>query len=138
MKYLLLFLVGCAGMSEGTYKKKFHVEDIISNLDPSVAHALLLEKMTKCYPQSDYPTYEKTVGAFDAVKQTGTVAYEKDIQSMGPQPLVLVEVFQGFSTGSIVKIYSKGDLFVKPTIYQHQIQKWLVGKKVDCHSHGEI
>ena len=75
MKYLLLLLVGCAGMSEGTYKKKFHVEDFVSNLEPSIVHSMLLEKMTKCYPQSDYPVYEKTVGAFDAVKQAGTVAY---------------------------------------------------------------
>ncbi len=137
MKFLLLFLVGCAGMSEGTYKKKFHQEDFKSTLTPAAAHALLTEKMKKCYPQSDYPVYEKTVSEFDAVKQVGTVAYEIDNQSIGPQPLVLVEV-EPDALGSIIKVYSKGTLFKAPTVYTHQIQKWIDGKKVDCDSHGQI
>lgn len=137
MKYLLLLLVGCSSLSEGGYKRKYHVEDFKSTMEPSVVHTMLADKMKKCYPQSDYPVYEKTVSAFDVTKQVGTISYEIDNQSMGPTPLVLVEVVQE-PTGSMVRVYSKGDLFRPAAVYQHQIHKWLDGKKVDCHSHGEI
>ena len=137
MKLLLLFTLISCSMTEGTYKKKFHLQDLKSNLAPSVVHLMLVDKMTKCYPQSDYPVYEKTVSVFDEAKQFGTIAYEIDNQSTGPKPLVFVEVVKD-EMGSMVKVYSKGDLFRPPGVYSHQIQKWVDGKKVDCHSHGKI
>jgi hypothetical protein len=124
-------------MTEGSYKKKFHLADYKSTLAPSVVHSLLVDKMTKCYTQSDYPVYEKTVSVFDEAKQFGTIAYEIDNQSLGPRPLVFVEVIKD-EMGSIVKVYSKGDIFRPPGVYSHQIHKWVDGKKVDCHSHGKI
>lgn len=137
MKLLLLFSLISCSMTEGTYKKKFHLEDLKSTLAPSVVHRMLVDKMTRCYTQSDYPVYEKTVSFFDEAKQFGTIAYEIDNQSSGPKPLVFVEVLKD-EAGSIVKVYSKGDLFRAPGVYSHQIQKWVDGKKVDCHSHGKI
>ena len=137
MKFLLLFILISCSMTEGTYKKKFHLQDFKSKLAPSVVHRMLVDKMTRCYPQSDYPVYEKTVSVFDEAKQFGTIAYEIDNQSTGPKPLVFVEVVKD-EMGSMVKVYSKGDLFRPPGVYSHQIQKWVDGKKVDCHSHGKI
>ena len=137
MKLLLLLLVSCASMSEGSYKKKFHIEDYKSSLTPVAAYELLAAKMKKCYSQSDYPVYEKTVAEFNAATQTGTITYEIDNQSMGPKPLVLVEVVSD-PDGSMVKIYSKGDVFRPASGYKHQIHKWLDGKKVDCDSRGQI
>ena len=137
MKFLLLFILISCSMTEGTYKKKFHLQDLKSKLAPSVVHRMLVDKMTRCYPQSDYPVYEKTVSVFDDAKQFGKIAYEIDNQSTGPKPLVFVEVVKD-EMGSMVKVYSKGDLFRPPGVYSHQIQKWVDGKKVDCHSHGKI
>ena len=138
MKFLiLLIVVSCSSFNEGKYKKEFHQEDYVSTMAPDVAHAMLTKKMTKCYQQSDYPAYRKTVSTFDQASQTGTISYETDTQSLGPKPLVLVEVSKD-TAGSVVKIYSKGDVFKPATIYSHQIHKWLDGKKVDCDSHGEI
>jgi hypothetical protein len=139
MKLLLplFILVACTTSNEGKYKREYHVEDFVTSMAPDVAHGMLAQKMTKCYQQSDYPAYRKTVSEFDQVSQTGTISYETDTQSMGPRSLVLVEVSKD-SAGSIVKVYSKGDLFRAPTVYSHQIHKWLDGKKVDCDSHGEI
>ena len=132
----LLVLVGCS-MTQGKYKKKFHLEDFQTTMDPAAAHALLAHKMKDCYPQSAYPVYEKTLSHFDVTSQTGTISYEIDNQSLGPQTLVLVEVVKS-PTGSVVQVYAKGDLFRRATVYQHQIQKWLDGKKVDCDSRGQI
>jgi hypothetical protein len=93
--------------------------------------------MTKCYPQSEYPVYEKTVSSFDAAKDAGTVYYEIDNQSMGPKILVLVEI-EKTETGSVAKVYSKGDLLRTPNSFKHQIHKWIDGKKVDCDGQGQI
>lgn len=139
MKILLLvfILASCSTMTEGTYKKKFHLEDYFSKQKPADVHSMLIEKMKKCYPQSDYPVYEKTVGSFDRVKETGTIYYEIDNQSLGPKPLVIVDIMKD-PQGSLIKVYAKGDMFRPATIFKHQVHKWLDGKKVDCHSHGEI
>lgn len=142
MKFLfpLLFLVACSGTSQGEYRKKYHVEDFTSTMAPAELHGILVRKMKKCYPQSDYPTYEKTVFDFNPEKQLGTITYEVDTQSIGPQPLVVVEVMNepAGAGGSLVKVYAKGEILRPGTIYSHQIHKWIDGKKVDCDSQGEI
>ncbi len=140
MKQLIvmaLVCVGCSTMTQGKYKKAYHLEDYSSSQDAVSVHGMLTEKMTKCYPQSDYPMYEKTVTSFDATKQSGTIVYEVDNQSLGPKILVLVEVEKADS-GSMVKVYSKGDLLRSPGHFKHQVHKWLDGKKVDCDSQGQI
>lgn len=140
MKQLILLALVCAGcstMTQGKYKKNFHLEDYTSDKDALTVHSLLAEKMTKCYPQSAYPIYEKTVSSFDANKQVGVISYEVDNQSLGPKILVLVEVEKA-EKGSLVKVYAKGDLLRSPGHFKHQVHKWLDGKKVDCDSHGQI
>lgn len=140
MKFItlvLFFMVGCATMTQGKYKKEFHLEDYQSKSSPLEVHKLLTEKMTKCYSQSDYPSYEKTLSSFDETQEIGTVYYEVDHQSMGPQILVLVEIEKA-EGGSIVKVYSKGDLLRSPGSFKHHVHKWLDGKKVDCNSQGQI
>ena len=135
--FLLLLVVSCSTMTEGTYKKKYHLEDYKSKLEPSVVHGMLFRKMKKCYTQSDYPVYEKTVGTFDVTTQAGTIYYEIDNQSLGPKPLVIVDIMKD-PEGSLIKVYAKGDMFRPASIYKHQIHKWLNDKKVDCDSHGQI
>lgn len=135
--FLLLLVVSCSTMTEGKYKKKYHLEDFKSKQAPSLVHAMLMGKMKKCYTQSDYPVYEKTVGNFDVTTEFGTIYYEIDNQSLGPKPLVIVEVMKD-PEGSLIKVYSKGDMFRPAGVYKHQIHKWLEDKKVDCHSHGQI
>ena len=142
MKFLILlsFLVSCA-YTEGRYKKDHHQDDFKSNMKPYDVHLMLTKKMEKCYPQSDYPVYEKTVSEFDQIKESGTISYEIDNQSMGPRPLILVEVMKDPASsleGSLIKVYAKGDILRPGTVYSHQIHKWIDGKTVDCHSHGEI
>jgi hypothetical protein len=137
MKLLLLFLVGCASMSQGKYKKEFHLEDFKSSSAPQALFTLLSDKMTKCYPQSDYPVFEKTIANFDDAKQVGTISYDVDNQSIGRKMLVLVEIISD-SSGSLVKVYAKGDLLRSPDSFKHQIHKWIDGKKVDCDSRGQI
>lgn len=138
MKFLILLIFfSCSTMTEGTYKKKFHLEDYKSKQEPAPVYVMLLRKMKKCYPQSDYPAYKKTVGTFDAAKEFGTIYYELDIQSLGPKPLVIVEVMKDVE-GTMVKVYSKGDIFRPASVYKHHIHKWLQDKKVDCDSHGQI
>lgn len=138
MKYLILFaLVACSGMTDGRYRKDFHQGDYNSEKAPQEVYSLLKEKMTKCYSQSDYPKYEKTLGDFDGAKNTGYIRYEVDHQSLGPKTLVLVDVTAG-TTGSVVKVYSKGDLTQTGTGFKHDIHKWLEGKKVDCDARGKI
>ncbi len=137
MKFLFLLVLFSCSMTQGTYKKKFHLEDFQSKLTAADVHAMLTKKMLKCYPQSDYPVYEKTESHFDVVKQSGTISYVIDNQSLSPVTLVLVEI-ENDVIGSNIKVYAKGDLFRPASIYRHQIQKWLDGKKVDCNSHGEI
>ena len=138
MKYFLLLLVACSGMSEGTYKKKYHLNDFQSDKTSVASFKLLSEKMKKCYPESPYPAYEKTVANFNEEKQTGTIAHEIDNQGLGPQVLVLIEIFPVDVNASLIKVYSKGDLFRARGVYKHQIQKWLDGKVVDCNSRGKI
>lgn len=139
MKTILLLLVvaACSHTSEGGYKKKYHVGDYTSTMAPQEMHNLLHTNMKKCYTQSDYPLYEKTISKFDPETSSGTVSYKIDNQSMGPKTLVLVEVLRA-SEGSLVKVYSQGDVFRPAGVYRHQVQKWVDGLKVDCHSHGEI
>lgn len=139
MKLLILFLLtaACSSSSIGKYKKQYHIEDYNSSMTPAQAHGLLADKMKRCYPQSDYPAYKKTVAKFDDTKESGTITYEVDNQSMGPRPLALVEVVKD-GVGSLIKIYAKGDLFRAGTIYKHHVHKWLEGKKVDCDSFGKI
>jgi hypothetical protein len=137
MKFLLLFLVGCASMSQGKYKKEFHLEDFKSSSSPQTVFSLLSEKMTKCYPQSEYPVFEKTIASFDPEKQVGTISYDVDNQSIGRKMLVLVEVFSD-SSGTLIKVYAKGDLLRSADSFKHQIHKWIDGKKVDCDSRGQI
>jgi hypothetical protein len=138
LKYLILLtLVACSGMSEGRYRKDFHQGDYTSEKASEEVYALLKQNMTKCYPQSDYPMYEKTVGDFDHAKNSGFVRYEVDNQSMGPRTLVLVDV-QPLETGSTIKVFSKGNLTKTGTAFKHDIQKWLDGKKVDCDARGKI
>lgn len=138
MKYLILLaLVACSGMSDGRYRKDFFQGDYVSEKSPQELYTLLKEKMTKCYPQSDYPKHEKTLAEFNSTKNSGTIRYEVDHQSMGPRPLVLVDVIPA-ETGSIVKVYSKGDLTQTGTGFKHDVHKWLEGKKVDCDARGKI
>lgn len=140
MKFAILALTllsACSTMTKGKYKKEFHLEDYSSAKSPADLHKHLTEKMTKCYPQSEYPVYEKTVSSFDAAKDVGTVYYEIDNQSMGPKILVLVEI-EKTETGSVAKVYSKGDLLRTPNSFKHQIHKWIDGKKVDCDGQGQI
>jgi hypothetical protein len=135
---LTLFIIaGCSTMTQGKYKKEFHLEDFQSKSSPLDVHQLLTEKMTKCYPQSEYPSYEKTLSSFDQVKEIGTVYYEVDHQSMGPKILVLVEIEKA-DGGSLVKVYSQGDFLRSPASFKHHVHKWLDGKKVDCNSQGQI
>ncbi len=180
MKILLLLLVtACSTYTQGEYKRKFHLADYKSPKSAVEVHTMLTEKMTKCYTQSDYPLYEKTISSFDAEKNVGLIKYVIDNQTRGPRTLVMVEIMSGdedtpvrnqdaeavisdvektiekerkntkldttkalpqleIKHGSLVKVYSKGDLFHADSVYQHQIQKWLDGKTVDCDSHGEI
>ena len=138
MKYLfLLALVACSGMTDGRYRKDFHQGDYSSTQTPQAVYSLLKEKMTKCYPQSDYPKHEKTLGDFDSAKNAGYIRYEVDHQSMGPRTLVLVDILPGTS-GSIVKVYAKGNLTQTGTGFKQDIHKWLEGKKVDCDARGKI
>jgi hypothetical protein len=140
MKFAILALIllsACSTMTKGKYKKEFYLEDYPTAKAPSDLHKLLTEKMTKCYPQSEYPVYEKTVSSFDAAKDAGTVYYEIDNQSIGPKILVLVEV-EKTDSGSVAKVYSKGDLLRTPNSFKHQIHKWIDGKKVDCDGQGQI
>lgn len=139
MKMLLLLVVlsSCSGFTEGSYKKKYHLTDYTSTLAPAELHARLKDKMEKCYVQSEYPVYEKTVAHFDAEKNVGVVSYEIDNQGIGPRPLVLVEILAEGS-GSQAKIYAKGDVFRPAGVFQHQIHKWIQGQKVDCQSRGDI
>lgn len=139
MKFLILLLVtaACSSSSVGKYKKQYHIEDYKSSMTPAQAYTLLADRMKRCYPQSDYPVYEKTVAKFDDAKETGTITYEIDNQSMGPKPLAIVEVVKD-EAGSLVKIYSKGDLFRPASVYKHHVHKWIEGKKVDCDSFGQI
>jgi len=135
----LLTLVSCSSITESKYKKSYHLEDYKTNMEPSVVHALLASKMKACYPQSDYPVYEKTISGFDVGSLQGTISYVIDNQSLGPKTLVLVEIVNDPNAfGSIVKIFAKGDLFRPAGVYKHQIHKWIEGKKVDCDSRGEI
>lgn len=134
---LLLLVVSCGHMSEGAYKKKYFIKEVASKATPQEVHTLLLEKMTKCYPQKGYPVFEKTLGKYNADSESGFVSYEIDNQSVGPVRLVLVEILKA-DTGSTVKIYSKGDLFRPAGVYEHNVQKWVDGQTVDCHSHGKI
>jgi hypothetical protein len=134
---ILLSLVACSTMTEGTYKKKFHVEDFKSTESSQKIFEILKAKMEQCYPQSDYPTFEKTISQFDAPTGVGSVKYQVDNQSMGAKTLVLVEIMK-LDNGSLIKLYSKGDLLRSPSVFKHQVQKWLDGKKVDCDSRGEI
>lgn len=180
MKILLLLLVtACSTYTEGEYKRKFHLADYKSPKSAVEVHTMLTEKMTKCYTQSDYPLYEKTVSKFDAERNVGFIKYDIDNQTRGPRTLVMVEVMSGdedtpvrnqdaqgvisdvektvekekketkldstkalpqleVKHGSLVKVYSKGDLFHADSVYQHQIQKWIDGMTVDCHAHGDI
>ena len=124
-------------MTEGTYKKKYHLEDYKTKQVPSVVFSMLIQKMKKCYTQSDYPVYEKTVGKFDSTTDTGSISYEIDNQSMGPKPLVIVDILTD-PEGTLIKVYSKGDMFRPAGVFKHQIHKWLEDKKVDCDSHGHI
>lgn len=138
MKYfLLLLIVSCSGMSEGKYRKEYHLENYHSSKEPSDVHALLTKKMTKCYPQSAYPVYEKTVSVFNPETNKGSVRYEIDNQSMGPRPLVLVDILKS-EEGSLIQVYSKGDMFRPPGVYKHHIKKWINDQKVDCQSRGQI
>ncbi len=133
----LALLTACSTMTKGKYKKEFHLEDYQSSKSPEELHKLLTEKMTKCYPQSEYPVYEKTISEYNAAKNSGSVHYEIDNQSMGPKILVYVEV-EKTDTGSVAKVYSKGDLLRTPNSFKHQVHKWLDGKKVDCDGQGQI
>jgi hypothetical protein len=136
---ILLTLASCSSITEGKYKKKYHVEDYQTTMESSVVHALLKAKMKACYPQSDYPSYEKTISEFDVGNLEGTISYVVDKQSLGPRTLLLVEVINDPKTsGSVVKIFAKGDLFRPASVYKHQVHKWITGKKVDCDSRGEI
>ena len=136
---LLLTLTACSSISESKYKKKYHIDDYQTTMESSVVHALLKSKMRACYPQSDYPSYEKIISDFDVATLEGTISYVVDKQSIGPRTLVLVEVVNDSKTaGSIVKIFAKGDLFRPASVYKHQIHKWITGKKVDCDSRGKI
>jgi len=137
MKFLLLLLISCSTMTQGKYKKEYYLEDVKTTLAPSAVYQLLSGKMTKCYTQSDYPVFEKTISEFDQSKELGTITYDVDNQSAGRKSLVLVEVVKD-EAGSIVKIYAKGDLLRTPASFKHQIHKWLDGKKVDCDSRGQI
>jgi hypothetical protein len=138
MKYLMLLaLVACSTMSDGSYKKKFHLGDYKSSNTSKVMHEILVDKMTKCYKQSGYPAYEQTVSKFDHTDLSGEVAYVIDNQTMGPQPLVIVDVLSS-GEGSLVKVYSNGGMLRPAGVYKHQIQKWVDGKTVDCGSHGQI
>lgn len=124
-------------MTEGEYKRKFHVTDINSPKKPAEVHAFLKDKMTRCYQQKDYPVYEKTLSNFDQKKNSGVITYEIDNQSQGPIRMVLVDVLPT-EKGSVVKVYSKGDLFRPAGVYEHQIQKWMDGKMVNCNAHGML
>lgn len=139
MKYLLIVFLtfGCSSSSSSKYKKQFHLEDFKSAKTPAEVHALLADRMTRCYPQSEYPVYEKTVAKFDDTNESGSVAYEMNNPSMSLETLVLVEVAKD-ETGSVVKVYAKGNLFRPGSVYKHHIHKWLEGKKVDCDSFGQI
>lgn len=138
MKYLLLLsLIACSTMSDGSYKKKYHLEDFKSIQSSKFIHDMLVDKMTRCYKQSGYPTYEQTVSKFDETDQSGEIAYVIDNQTMGPRPMVIVDVIKD-GEGSIVKVYSKGSVFYNAGVYKHQVQKWVNGKTVDCNSHGQI
>lgn len=138
MKYLLLLsLVACGSMSDGSYKKKFHLADYKTSDNSSVIFEKLVDKMTKCYKQSGYPAYEQTVSKFDHQDNSGEIAYVIDNQTMGPQPLVIVDI-QSTGEGSLVKVYSRGGMLRPAGVYKHQIKKWVDGKTVDCGSHGQI
>lgn len=138
MKYFIfLSLVACSTMSDGSYKKKYHLADFNSTQSSQAVHDMLVEKMTKCYTQSNYPLYEQTVSKFDHEFQSGEIAYVIDNQGMGPQPLVIVDIVR-VESGSVVKVYSKGGLLRSAGVYEHQIQKWVDGKTVDCDSRGII
>lgn len=138
MKYFILFaLVACGSMSDGSYKKKFHLGDYKSDEKTETVHAMLVDKMTKCYKQSGYPTYEQTVSKFDHEDLSGEIAYVIDNQTMGPQPLVIVDVVRD-GEGSLVKVYSRGGMLRPAGVYKHQIQKWVDGQTVDCGSYGKI
>lgn len=134
---MLLLLTACATMSEGEYKRTYPLADFNSSKSAQDTYQLLKDKMTKCYPQSDYPTYQMTTGEFDQEKEKGTIRYKVDNQTAGSKILVLVEVAKN-DQGSLVKTFSRGDLFHAASVYRHQIQKWLDGKKVDCDARGEI
>ena len=138
MKYfMLLALVACSSMSDGSYKKKFHLDDFKSSNNSKVMFDTLADKMTKCYKQSGYPAYEQTVAKFDPQDSSGEIAYVIDNQTMGPQPLVIVDVLST-GEGSLVKVYSRGGMLRPAGVYKHQVQKWVDGKTVDCGSHGQI
>ena len=135
--FFALFVVSCSSLSDGEFKKRYHLEDFKSKKPAAELHQELKVKMTKCYPQKDYPTYEKTVGKFNPKTESGDIVYEIDNQSMGAQPLLIVEVVKD-GTGSIAKVYSKGSIFHPAGVYKHHVQKWVDGLKADCHSHGKI
>ncbi len=139
MKTLLMAFVlfGCASVTDGEFKKKYHLEDYKSAMAPADLHKLLTEKMTKCYPQKEYPVYEKTVSQFNPETESGDIVYEIDNQSMGPQPLLIVEVIKD-PEGSVARVFSKGSVFHPAGVYKHQVKKWVDGLKVDCQSHGKI
>ncbi len=138
MKYFILFaLVACSTMSDGSYKKKYHLADFKSAQTTQALHDMLVDKMTRCYSQSNYPVYEQTVAKFDHEDLSGEIAYVIDNQSMGPQPLVIVDIIRE-GEGSVVKVYSKGALLKPAGVYEHQIHKWVNGKTVDCNSRGMI
>lgn len=140
MKYLILLtLIACSGMSEGRYRKEFHQADYATTKSPVETYQLIKDKMTKCYPQSDYPMFEKTVANFNEAKSTGSISYQVDNQSLGPKMMVLVDVLpKAEGSGSLVKIYAKGDLTQSASGYKHDVFKWLEGKKVDCDARGKI
>jgi hypothetical protein len=139
MRYLILLIVisSCSSFSIDRYKKEHHLEDFKSSKSAADVHALLFSKMKRCYPQSEYPAYKKTIASFNSTNNTGFIRYDFDTQSLGPRPLVYVEITND-NMGSLIRLFAKGDIFRPGESYKHHIQKWLNGKKVDCNSLGKI